>query len=98
INYVHDEFRDKKSGADRRRRMVILGMWEQDGAVKLSTFSKLTQEIAAEYANKKSKTVARDLINVAKMGLIKGVRGGFRARKEIVLAFLPKIRKLESNE
>src|SRR5262249_12978809 len=26
INYVHDEFRDKKSGADRRRRMVILGM------------------------------------------------------------------------
>lgn len=98
INYVHDEFRDKKSGADRRRRMVILGMSEQDGAVKLSTISKLTPEIAAEYANKTSKTVARDLNHLAKMGLIKRVRGGFRARKEIVLAFLPTIRKLESNE
>lgn len=95
INYVHDQFKDKKSHADRRRRSVVLSI---EDTVKIVSIPKLTPEIAAEYAGKTAKTVVRDVNQLIEMNLVQRVRGGaIRIKKETILAFLP-IRKRESDE
>src|SRR5262249_30764275 len=95
INYVHEKFEEKKSHADRRRRLVVLAI---NGVVKIASIPKLTPEIAAEYAGKTTKTVIRDINSLVEMGLIQRVRGGaIRIKKETILAFLP-TRKRENDE
>jgi hypothetical protein len=95
VNYVHDQFKDKKSHADRRRRSVVLSI---EDTVKIASIPKLTPEIAAEYAGKTAKTVVRDVNQLIEMDLVQRVRGGaIRVKKETILAFLP-IRKRENDE
>jgi Fic family protein len=89
MNYVHDKFHDKNSPTDVRRRYIMLGLSRSEGAVPISKLSILTPEIAKEYAGKVQRTIARDINALLEMSLIERVRGGVRARKEVILAFLP---------
>jgi Fic family protein len=89
INYIHDQFRNKTGiTADRRRRLVI----DLSGATEPVPFAEIrhiSPRIAEAYANKTNKTVRRDINALEKMDIIEVENGKVRAKKEIMLAFLP---------
>lgn len=91
INHVHARFQADKSPSGRRRRDLVLALSGTQPSRK-SEISRLTPELAAAYASKTDKTVSRDINALQDMGLIKRMRGGYVAKKDEILAFLP-IRK-----
>jgi len=87
-NYVHEFFRDKDSGADRRRRHLVLDLSFQEKPVPLSALPGISPRLAGAYATKNRRTLARDVNFLCKAGLIEKTENGYRARKELILAFL----------
>lgn len=94
-NYVHDLFHARNSPADTRQRHLALDLGEAREWVEAGKVPELTPRLAKAYAAKTSKTVQRDLNALVEIGLI--VRDGrkIRARREVILAFLPLRRKVE---
>lgn len=88
-NYVHEKFSDQKSPSAVRRRHLILDLSQLSDAVPFSKLSEVSPRIAAAYARKTSKTLSRDVNTLQKMELLVKEKNGFRARKEIILAYLP---------
>ena len=88
-NYVHDLFRANNSPTDTRQRHLALDLGAKDDWTEVGKITELTPRLAKAYAAKTSKTVQRDLNALVEMGLI--VRDGrkIRARREVILAFLP---------
>jgi len=88
-NYVHEAFRDKTSASDVRRRHLILDLSEETDSIPLAKLTEVSPRVAASYARKTSKTLSRDINILLEMQLIEKNKDGFRARKEVILAFLP---------
>jgi cell filamentation protein, protein adenylyltransferase len=89
VNYVYSMFPDRTLTARRQRDLVLaLPSTELAPRAKLST---LTPELAQAYANKKSKTVTRDLNALERLELIERTPKGIRARREVMLSFLPRV-------
>lgn len=89
INYVHSKFPDPTATARRQRELVLAlppNEWVPRG--KLTT---LSSRLAEAYATKKSKTVTRDLNVLEKLDLIHRGPGGVRARREVMLSFMPRV-------
>jgi len=97
-NYIHDQFHGKTGQPHERRRHLALDISEQDDPIPLNKIREISPRIAAYYASKTQKTISRDLNELSKMGLIEKTPQGIRARKEIILAFLPKRRMKIPNE
>ncbi|MDP1718179.1 MAG: Fic family protein [Burkholderiales bacterium] len=89
VNYVHEKFGAQKTTADRRQRDVVLAMSTKDGAFKAADIKQLDANIAAQYATKTPKTITRDMNRLKKLGLVETGPAGYRAKIEIMLAFLP---------
>jgi hypothetical protein len=51
---------------------------------------RLSPEIAEEYARKTQKTLSRDISFLKKKNLLVETKAGIRARKELLLTFLPR--------
>lgn len=92
-NFVHDSFQSRNSPSETRQRHLALDLGDGQRWVEVGKIAELTSRLAKAYAGKTPKTVQRDLNALAEMGLI--VREGrkVRARREIILAFLPLRRK-----
>ncbi|CBE69711.1 MAG: Fic family protein [Candidatus Methylomirabilis oxygeniifera] len=88
-NYVHETFSDKKSPSDARRRHLVLDLSQGTRPLPLSELSQVSPRIAAAYARKTAKTLSRDVKALIQMGLLAQEPDGFRARKDLILAFLP---------
>lgn len=89
-NYVHQQFRGKKTVSDARRRELVLQIGAVEAPPKVSELMELSGRIARDYAGKTDKTMVRDLNTLVAMGLLRRVPGRrVAARKEIVSAFLP---------
>jgi len=88
INYVHGKL-SQKTTAERRQRDVVLAMSEKRGFIKSSEIRQLTPQLAAQYATKTPKTVARDLNRLKSLGLIESGPEGWRANVNLMMAFLP---------
>jgi Fic family protein len=90
-NYVHEMFRTR-GGGDRvakRRRELVLELSTRD-TVPFAEIAMMTPHLALLYAPAKLKTLRRDLNELEKMGLVEPtVRGHWRARTEVIAAFLP---------
>ncbi len=86
-NYVHDQFHGKESASNNRRKHLILDMPE--GVVAKSGIPLVSPRVAAEYAGKGDKTLARDVNALETMGLLRRVAGGYVANRDRILAFLP---------
>jgi Fic family protein len=95
VNYVYDRFRDTNSPTDLRRRRLILDLSSKKDPVSTSEIRYISPRIAEAYANKTDKTVQRDLNELKAMGLIVKTPRGFRAKSEIIRAFLPQRRSIE---
>lgn len=89
VNYVHSMFPDPTLTA-RRQRDLVLAL-KPDGYTRRAQLSGLTPGLADAYAGKGSKTVTRDLNALSKLELIERTPKGIRARREVMLSFLPRV-------
>ena len=89
-NYIHTKFHGS-SRADIRalRRNLALELSRRDEPVPRNEVRMLSPGIAAAYARVTERTLSRDISELEETGLIERTRVGLRARKEIVLGFLP---------
>lgn len=88
-NHVHSLFTDSTATAKRQRDLVLALPF--DGFVPRAKLTGLTPGLAEAYASKKSKTVTRDLNALEQLGLIERSPAGYRARREIMLSFMPRV-------
>ena len=88
-NFVHEKFQNKNSQADARQRQLALDLGEKEDWVDVGTVTELTTRLAKAYGSKTLKTAQRDLNVLVEMGLVTKEGRRFRARREVILAFLP---------
>jgi len=93
-NHVHEQFHNKRTAAETRRRHLLLDLSiASGGKAKISSLRTLTPRLAEQYTGKTQKTVSRDLSELEGMGLLARHGDSVRARKELVLQFLPMVRE-----
>ena len=97
-NYVHDAFHNKDSPADIRRRHLVLDLSDLSEPVRRADLPSLTPRLAAAYAGKTTKTLARDINVLLQMDLIIRTEEGYRANKRQILAFLPLAGPVDDDE
>jgi Fic family protein len=89
-NYVHEMFKDQTSEtAVRQRRLALDLSVATDEPIRMSKIPDISTRMAAAYAKKTRKTMVRDVNKLIKMGLFERTKEGIRAKREIILAFLP---------
>ena len=88
-NYIHELFQHRRSPSVVRQSHLALDLGTQPEWVPLAHIPELTPRLAKAYANKTSKTLQRDLNVLAGMELIVRETKRVRARRELILAFLP---------
>lgn len=88
-NYIHDRFRDKDGSSHRRQRYLVLDLSLAAGFVPVWKVAEISPRVAKEYASKTGRTLFRDLKELEQAGLVERTAEGVRARREIILAFLP---------
>ena len=89
--YVAEEFEDRTSPANQRRRILIeeLSKLIEPNAVSLDQLSIISPRVSKLYSKLSTRTLVRDLTELNKMRLIRFDKGLIRARKEVINAFLP---------
>lgn len=92
-NYIYGRFGTDKTLADKRQISLLLALSESDDPVPVNRLRRLTAELAEMYAKKTAKTLTRDVNRLVELGLATRDDRGVRARREIILAFLPKMIK-----
>ena len=97
VNYVHELFRTKDSVSDKRQLKLVLALAEKNNEISApvpkAEMKRLTPELAEMYAVKTEKTLSRDINALEAMDLIEHTKEGYRAKSEVMLAFLPRLRK-----
>jgi Fic family protein len=88
VNYVHSVFPDP-TVTERRQRDLVLAL-PHDDFVSRASLTTLTPKLTDAYAGKGRKTVSRDLNALADRDLIERNAKGVRARREVILSFLPR--------
>ena len=96
-NYVHEQFQNRNSPSDTRQRHLALDLGDAEEWIEVGHVAELTPRLAKAYASRTPKTVQRDLNALAELGL--AVREGrkVRARREVILAFLPLRKRAAAN-
>ena len=88
-NYVYEAFRDRHSRSELRRRQLLLDLSKKNEFVSRLKLPTISPKVAASYAGKTRRTLSRDLNALLAMGLVQKQGTSFRARMELILAFLP---------
>ena len=89
-NYVHEMFKDKTSEAAVRQRHLALDLsFATNEAMRTSRIPEISTRMAAAYAKKTRKTMVRDINKLITMDLLERTAKGVRAKREVILAFLP---------
>jgi len=94
-NFVHERFRNQDSPSHARQRHLALDLGDRGDWIEVGKAAELTPRLAKAYAGKTSKTVQRDLNALVDMGLILREGRKVRARREVILAFLPLRKRLD---
>ena len=88
-SYVHEKFRDQSGTNAKRQRDLVLDLSTAREPVPVDKITEHTPRLAKTYAGISAKTLQRDLAAVEEMELIERKSGSVRARRELILAFLP---------
>ena len=88
-SYVHEKFRDHAGLNAKRQRDLVLDLSTARELVPIGKIPELTPRLAKIYAGVSVKTLQRDLVTAEEMELIERKSEGVRARRELILAFLP---------
>lgn len=94
-NYIHELFRDTRGTSQIRQRHLALDLSRADAPVPLDQMTDLTTRLARAYAKLSHKTLQRDLNELTKRKLVVETPTGFRANRELILAFLPERATME---
>ena len=94
-NYVHQQFKDKNTKTQKRRRDLVLELTGK-GWINVSEIVELTPKTAMFYANVGNKMLQRDLNALKDLDLIEREFGRVRSRRRKIASFLPA--KVEDNE
>jgi len=86
-NYIHEQFAGKSSETAVRQRRLVLDLAAQSSPVPKAKIPEISTRLAQAYAKCTDKTLARDLNALQDKGLVIKTREGYRARKELILAF-----------
>lgn len=87
--FVHDAFRELSGVNQERRRELVLELSKHEGFMSMAKIRELSPMLARAYGQKSKRTLARDINALVEMELLVTAKEGVRARKEIILAFLP---------
>ncbi len=87
-DYVH-EVLGGPGRTEHRQRALVFALSGAGVPVALDRIASLTPQVAAAYATRSVRTLARDLAALTKTKLVERTPAGHRARPEIILAFLP---------
>jgi hypothetical protein len=94
--YVHDAFKDESGEShDRMRRLVLDISRTDEERIPLSKLTDITPRMTKAYSKRTRRTLHRDINSLTQMGLININSEGVRARKDLILAFLPTTAKGE---
>jgi Fic family protein len=88
-NYVQEKLGRHSNPGHERRRNLVLDLSAQPEPVALSQLTLISPRVARAYASRSDKTLSRDLQELIELGLLEKSGDQIRARKEILLAFLP---------
>jgi Fic family protein len=88
-SFVHERFRDGSGANAKRQRDLVLELSMAPEPVAVNQITELTTRLAKAYGGISAKTLQRDLAAVEKLGLIERKTEGVRAKRELILAFLP---------
>ena len=89
-NYVHEMFKDQTSEtAVRQRRLALDLSLKTPEPIRISKIPEISIRMAVAYAKKTRKTMVRDVNKLVSMGLMERTKEGIRAKREVILAFLP---------
>ena len=88
-SFVHERFRDESGANAKRQRDLVLELSTAREPVVVGKITELTPRLARTYAGISAKTLQRDLAAVEELGLIERKPEGVRAKRELILAFLP---------
>ena len=92
INFIHDSFRGKNSKTDLRHKQLVLDLSAEKEPVPPAKLRYVSPLLAEAYAGKTLKTIQRDVEKLVKIGLVEKTSQGIRAKRELMLAFLPGVR------
>lgn len=90
VNYIYELYGQEKTIADKRQISLLLALSGVEGVTPVSKLRYLSPVLAEMYAGKTSKTLTRDVNALTQKGLVERSAAGIRARREMILAFLPK--------
>lgn len=95
-SYIYETFRETKyhETTTKRRRNLVLELSKKLQPVPTNEMITLNKKIVDEYRNKTTKTLSRDIKELEKLDLIEKTDKGYRAKKEIILAFVPKTKEI----
>lgn len=89
-NFVHEKFKDQTSEtAVRQRRLALDLSFVTDVPIRIAKIPEISTRMASAYAKKTRKTMVRDVNKLINMGLFERTNEGIRAKREVILAFLP---------
>jgi Fic family protein len=89
-NHVHEAFREERASENnKRRRDLVLDLSARDGFVDISAIRLLTPRLALAYSKVAERGLRLDLSELERLGLVERTHGRVRARREMILAFLP---------
>jgi len=88
INHVHNQFRDKDSPTQIRRRRLVIDLTESTKPIPIAELRHITPRIAEGYAGKTDRTIRRDVNALVGMGLLKRDANGVAIRRELMAAFV----------
>lgn len=88
-NYVHEVLPDETSAGSQRRRRLVLDLSQQPQPVPKSELTRISARVAESYAKVSDITLSRDLNDLIQQKLIVQETTGWRAQRELILAFLP---------
>jgi Fic family protein len=88
-DYIQQQFKDKLGKRDIRRCNLVTDLSEVYEPVAFKNILTLTPRLAKDYAKLDFRTLKGDLQELRKMGLVEIIDEKARARREVILAFLP---------
>jgi Fic family protein len=86
-NHVHETLGDTPTG--RRRRFLVLDLAKALAPVPRAKLPDVSVRVLRHYLGKDEKTLQRDLRELERLELIKKAGDGYRARTEVVRAYMP---------
>ena len=89
VNFIHEQFRERTSATDIRRRHLVLDLTAASAPVPAANVRHISPRVAEAYAGKSEKTIQRDLNELERMDLIERLPNGVQVRRERLRAFLP---------